>query len=464
MTVILEPNVFQLTDFQAKSEHRMLQELKHFLLYQMGLGKTVVGTSALYKTRCENVLILCPKNAIRVWEDHIRLWFGGLDAVSGGNTDFALHRWRKKQHDAIERRKIWRQRVPNCMNVYIMTYATYIIDFDTIADITYHVIINDEAKRIRNKKSKAFLCLKHHAKHCKYYWPMTGTPGRLPKDFWTMFHLSSPKYYSSYWKFVGAFHWVQKNEWGRQEILGVRNEEQWYRTLNQKASIVTKAMVGHRDVQRQRLFVELDECQQKHYQELAADMMTETPDGQLIIAGTSLERTLRFRQLLVCPKILNPSLSYGSALDDLVETLQDTDGHVVIFTPFVQAFPYIKERLTAGGFPNTVELDGSVGPDELVSRVQRFRTARATCICSILYATSFSLEPADRCFFLGYEWNPEDNQQAEERLNRLTTTQLINAYYYAYEDTYDDNLSDIVCIKQQQINKTMDLSKVGLKF
>jgi SNF2 family DNA or RNA helicase len=454
-------------NYQEASILRCVNDRKHFVFYRMGLGKTVVGTNALYRVKQETILILCPKNAIRTWEDHINEWFAGLDSLCGEKVPFAIWRWRKKYNSADKRRALWQNRVPNAMNIYIMTFAGYISDFEHFPHQP-HVVIVDEAKRIRGRKGKAFELLKKHCKHARYFWPMTGTPGKLPKDTWTLFHLAEPQRFSSYWKFVNAFHYVMRNEFGQQEILAVRNEEQWYRTLKAKSSIVTKEMVkdqiGASEKRRQRLFVEMDDIQAKLYKQLQDEMMAVT-DDDIIFAQTSLTRTLKFRQLLICPKILSPSIqSYGSALEDLVETLSETDPHVVIFTPFTAAFPFIAERLKAAGHQHVGFLSGGITPDEQVARIEAFRRSRGIMVCSILYAQSFSLEPAAEAFFLGYEFDPEDNAQAEDRLQRFTTNYPINIYYYAYEDTYDDRVSEIVCIKHQQYNKTFDPSKAGLVF
>lgn len=453
--------------YQQVSIARCVKDRKHFVLYEMGLGKTVVGVCALHQIVPDVVLILCPKNAVRTWEDHIKEWFPGLDEQSGESTPFSIHRWRKKYAQRDARQALWKQRTAHAMNVYIMTNAAFLQDLDTFKWVP-DVIIIDEAKSIRNRKSKAFLALKSFAKQCSFFWPMTGTPGRTPGDFWTMFHLKNQTYYGSYWKFVNIFCHVMRNEFGANEVLGLKNADLWYRTLSQSASIVTKAMVKHEtnqgDKYRQPLYVEMDDVQERLYAQLKTDMMMVT-DDDIIFARTSLDQTLKFRQLLVCPKLLDPKIqSYGSALEDLITTIEDNPQHVVIFTPFVEAFPFISERLKAAGHQNVGFLSGRITPDEQFDRISKYRESRGIIICSIRYAQSFSLEPATRCFFLGYEFDPEENRQAEDRIQRMTTQYDVNAYYYAYENTYDERAMEILEIKQLQTNVTLDPTRVGLAF
>lgn len=459
---------YKLLPFQQVSADKMVRDGSHFLFYQMGLGKTPTTTVAGYNSQQSTWLILCPKNSIRTWEDHITGWFRGLDATIVRTTPFSIWRWRKRHQDAQARHALWRNHTPNAVNIYIMTYAGYVRD----AAVFPHqpdIIICDEAKRLRNQKSKIFTLLKPLARSAKHFWPLTGTPGWAPYHTWTMFHLSNPNYFRSYWKFVNTFHYMQTNEFGRKEILGMRNQEAWNQLLRQRASVVTKDMVAAQignsfTVQRQLLHVELDDVQAPIYRELDKEMMVAT-DGKLILAKTTLDKTIKLRQLLVCPKILNPNLpSYGAAVEDFIETRQEFgDGHCVVFTPFAEAIPFIRERIHQAGW-TTEALQGGISPDEQHARISRFRANRSTIVCTVDYAESFSLEPASECYFIGYSYDADQNKQAEFRLQRLTTLYPTNAYYYAYEDTYDEYQAEIVCMKHQHAQTTFDIKHVGLKF
>lgn len=457
--------VFDLKPFQIPGYNNLVGRKRHLLLYRMGLGKTVVTTKAMYDVESRIILILCPKNAIRVWEDHIKEWFDGLDVASGKvteetETSFHIWRWRKKYNDAQKRRALWTSKDRGAkINVYITTFAAFISDHEYFTQ-SYDTIIVDEAKRLRNRKSKAFEYLKPLVKLCKYLWLLTGTPGRQPPHFWTMLHLVDHKYFSSFWKFVGTFMYTQKNHFGGIEILGIRNQSAWDRLLEQYATILTKEMVGHQETQRQYLWVEMDDDQERLYGEMRDNMMMIVEDN-LIMASTSLTQVLRYRQLLVCPKILDPSAGVGAAFSDFVENLLegDRDPHTVVFSPFTDAFPHFKEYLNANGFPNVFILQGGLDPDEMQDRIDRYRQTKGIILCSILYATAFSLEPASECYFFGREWDPEDNAQAEERLNRLTTTYPVNAYYYAYENTYDLEQNTILDDKVKWERTTLGLNK-----
>jgi hypothetical protein len=455
---MVETPQFILDDYQAKSSERQVKERAHFLFYRMGLGKTPTTVKSLHVVKKPRVLILCPKNAIRVWEDHIKEWFAGLDAKEGITTPFSIWRWRKRQNDPDGRKALWKNFTPGATNIYIMTGAAFLRDLEHLFPF-YDVIIWDECKNGRSRKSKIFEALKPYCRQNPYFWPMTGTPGWLPQHTWTLFHLADHRYYSSYWKFAGAFCHVMTNEWGAKEILGIRNEAQWQRTLHSKASVVKQS--GQDRARRQLLHIDMDEEQSKIYQQLANEMMAEH-EGQIIFSQNTLHRTLQYRQLLVCPKILNSAWGYGAAISDLAETLSERDPQIVIFTPFREAIPHFRTFLGQNGYPNTFELTGGLDPDELVRRIEEWRRVRGQMLVTISSATAYSLEPSTAAFFIGYEFDPEMNLQAEYRLQRKTTKYDTNSYYYSHNDTYDEEVTDIVCIKHQNYEATFKPSPNGL--
>ena len=460
----MELGNFELAKFQEPGYNNLVAQHRHLLLYEMGLGKTVVCTKASYDIGVRYILIICPKNAIKTWENHIKAWYDGLDVALGKTsedteTTFHIWRWRKKSNDAEKRRALWRSIDRGAkVNIWITTFAGYVRDAEHFIQ-PYDCIIIDEAKRIRNRKSKAFLSLKPLCREAKYVWPLTGTPGHLPAHFWTMLHLIDHKNFSSYWKFVGALYVTIKNSFGGLELIAFKNQKAWFDILRRKATILTKKDVGHAETIRGIKYAELDECQERLYRQYAEDMYAIIGD-RIDITSTSLTQVVRYRQLLICPKIIDPSLSIGGAFADLIESFEegDTDPHCVIFCPFTDAFPHFIQYLEEHGIKGTQTLQGGLDPDEQERRINLWRTQKGPILCSIMYAQSFSLEPAAEAFFIGYEWDPEDNAQAEERLNRLTTNYAVSAWYYTYEDTYDERQLEVVNTKQRMRNSTIPKS------
>lgn len=456
---------YTLRQKQIPGYTQLVSQRRHLLRWKQGTGKTVCVVKAMYDTSRRCVLIICPSNAIHVWETHIKEWYEGLDAACGKDTSYNIHMVRWKFNDANKRRVTFASFDRGAdVNIYITTAGAFLRDFDILAIHSFDCIIVDEAKRLglTNRKSKFYERLKPFCRDLPKegcFWPLTGTPGHTPDVFWPIFNLFDPKTFSSFWKFMESYCYMIKNPWGQTEILGLKKEAQegWYRLLHAKTSALTKEELGHQETQRQLLYVEMDPSQERLYKQFQYEMYAEVGED-IILAQTAMTQTIRYRQILICPKIIDPEATYGAAFSDFLEQLE-ADPHVVLFTPYTKAIPHFVQGLREAGYSNVITLSGEEGllPDELRSRLELFRSTKGICICSILFATAFSLEPAQACYFIGYDYDPDNNEQAEERLNRLTTPHLVNAYYYCYSGTYDETMCTNVNVRRMKANVTLDM-------
>jgi hypothetical protein len=463
---MLATTKYELLPQQLPTYDNLVRQRMHYVICKQGTGKTVICTKAMYDLERKCILIICPSNAIHVWENHIKEWFDGLDVASGKDTWYHIHRVRWKQNDAQRRQREFAHfnTEPDTVNIYITTSGAFLKDASVLAQHNYDCIIVDESKRLgltsrKSKLRQLLLPLVRNLPKGGCFWPLTGTPGFSPEHFWSVFNLFDPKTFSSYWRFVDTYCYSQITHYGR-EILGIKKEarEGWNMLLHAKCSQLTKEDFGHQETVRSILPVEMDASQEALYNQYRDEKFAITSDGNIDLAQTAMNVVQKYRELLICPKMIDSGASYGAAFQDFLEQLE-ADPHVVLFTPYTRAIPHFVQGLREAGHQNVFVLSGEEGlsPDALVSRLDRFRATQGICICSILYATAFSLEPAKAAYFIGYDYDPDNNEQAEERLNRLTTPHLVNAYYYCYAGTYDETLCTNVNVKRMKANVTLDL-------
>jgi SNF2 family DNA or RNA helicase len=453
---------YTLVPFQAEDVEWCLQKHKHMLLYDRGLGKTVVATMRDIRAGVGTKLIICPGNAVNTWRyialDWIRHYYPSYD------VDVFLI-----EGKPLERKRIWdellKKERTKQFRVFIVKYGTYLADIKngTISLLHFKNIDQwdwDEAHRLRNRNSKVFTLSGKFFRYHKYFSLLTGTPSsRGSQDFWTMLHMCNPSLFSSYWKFVDTFCEQYEGYYGK-EIIGQRNQDQFQRYLNMYARIRTRddpAIAGQLpESTRTPIFVRMDADQERIYYELEANKLAWV-NGELILGGLSMELVMRFRQLLVCPRILNPVLSLGAAFNSFLETMEDSspdERHTVVFCPFKSPFPYFAEALQKLKIPVTM-LHGGITPDEQRERIESWRANKGVLLNTIAYAESYSLEPAKQSWFIGYEWDPNQNMQAEDRLKRLTTRYPVNHNYFRYEGTVDDNLAYTVNWKHEAVSSIM---------
>lgn len=455
----------------------------------MGLGKTMAASILGAAKRLNRWLIVCPDNAFTTWRTEAPRWIHTVWPEAYIHTIFVTGSNRDTLWDSQT------QPQPNTILMFICTPDVFIRDWgETIKFpgkrkkfvrfkprsqyLIPQIVIFDEAKRIRNPESISYRVFSKFLSYynIQHFYPMTGTPGFAPRHFWTMLSLIDPRYFQSYWKFIYAFHEVIETPFGK-EIGAPINLQEWHKVLRRYFSVVKETDDGiaaqRPPITRQLLHIDLDTDQKRIYKELEEDLLAlvegpaeyaqnqnsdtpPVPEPTLIVAQNQLSLMTRLRQLLICPKILSPQLSYGNAIKDFSQTVEpDETTHTVLFTPFTDAFPHFIAYLKSKDFTHIYTLQGGMGTPAREQAISNFKRTGGVIICSTLYAQAFSLEPATRSFAIGYDWDPDNNRQAEKRLHRLTTTNPITSYYYTYRSTVDERLCEIVNIKQQHMDLTI---------
>lgn len=472
--------MLELKPLQEQEVLPLLARKRGGIFWHMGLGKTGAASVVGARTRLRRWLIICPDNALSVWGTNPRYKYTTI-------KDWIKSYWPDHPPIKIElidgapwnRDLVWNAPYDSgCIHIRVVTRSTFVVDWSLKTKIPgrkgkkstqlalnkrvgYNVpqiVIYDECRDLRNKDTQRF---KTFAMFMNWYTPeylmlLSGTPGHEPKHFWTYLHLIDPRYFRTYWGFVNAFHVIDDGMWGK-EINEPRNLPQWYALRDRFLSVLSiedprvQAMMPK--LTRQLLPVTMDDVQRRVYNQLKDELLVITPEGDMIVAQNSMVLLTRLRQLLVCPRILGSSLSYGGAIHDFAETMGPED-HNVIFTPFTAAFPHFKAYLDQHGFRHVYGIQGGMGTPERDEAIERWRGSGGVMLCSTLYAQAFSLEPAPKCFHIGYDWDPDNNAQADARIARLTTQYPVQSYYYTYQSSFDENIAGIVNMKQQRVSIT----------
>lgn len=425
---------------------------------EMGLGKSLQAIIALRNSEsCDDtVLITCPKAALWVWFSELDKWwpegFKRLHIVIGDKFD--RDRVILTIQDSINR-GLWPR------PIILATYDMVRIEADFFKALQFGTIIADEAHKFRNRTTKI------HKVMCRLrtdnVYMLTGTPAsKGPQDIWGLLHVINPKTFSSYWKFVNTFCHVIDNGFGK-EIVGVRNEENLRALIRRYMIRRVKKEVAEElpDKIRQFLPVEMTAYQSKIYHDLEEDMMADLTEDLTVVTPLTITKLIRLRQLLICPQVLDPkgidsTLEVGAGLTTIKEWLDNAESpHSVIFTPFSKPLPLIERFLHKSGYYNIGILKGGMKMEEVRDTIQEFEASKGIIICTIKFAQSFSLSTSSTAFFLGYEYNPDENYQAEDRLHRLTSKNMVNIYYLKYTDSVDEDILGILNTKQGRVNKML---------
>lgn len=395
-----------------------------------GLGKTNQALMALKYLRPdpESVLIIAPLIAHGTWIREAREWIGEDVAVLRPST-----------------REVPATRIVVTNPEEVQHVAKLPIDWD--------LIIVDEIHLYRNRKTNRYKSLEPLTRK-SLVWGLTGSPivnGAF--DLWSQLHLIAPREFRSYWTFVDSYLTTYVNSQGHPEVLGeVQDADRFKQMLKRYVLRRRKdAVLSDLPVKtRQPLYVTMSRDQQRAYKEIADDMVTQLTNGNYLLTPSILAQMTRLRQTLITPALYGGKHS-SAAIDAVVESIGlDFDARLsaAVFTPFVSAIPFIKHALTEKLKSVDISvLQGATKADErepIITRFQQLESHRKVLICGIDVATSFTATGASQGYFLGYDWTPTDNIQAEDRLHRYGQQNPVNIKYVVHPNTVDEHVLNIL--------------------
>jgi len=375
-----------------------------------GIGKTFPTLNAtLTEKRNENILISCGKSAMSVWPAEIEKWYPEH-----------LHRLRVVKGDPATRLAIWNKASDGL--IWLCSLNALTTDLKVMPG-PWDCTILDEAHKFKSRKSKLLKYVKCIRSTSLYM--LTGTPtSRHLSELWTYLNLIDSRKFSSYWKWVNTFFYQDIGDWGDRKLGPVKDEKAFQKMLA-PYFIRRDKVEGMPPLVETEFPVEMTIGQKKLYRQISEDMLAETSPDQWLIASTVMAKIVRLRQLLVCPKLLDPNIpEYGAAIHAIADYIEDNEiSHTVIFCPFKAAFPYLSaflwDRLGIAAHQLVGGMDG-----DIVSRTIKDweRQDSGIIFLSIQFAQSFSLIHSQNGFFLGYDYDPNNNEQARYRMLRLNSS------------------------------------------
>jgi SNF2 family DNA or RNA helicase len=420
----MKPLLVTPRDYQIEGAQKLVKNKKVILGDEMGVGKTGTAALAWREIGMKGPALLIGRPAAQaVWIQQADQWGIQPPMTITGTPKQRQAIWEDMDYTWFGSCTI--QVLRNDLN-------------SGIAPKGLPVLIYDEVHRANNRKSENWATLKKVA--CEYFWGLTGSPMRKGFwDLWALLNLCDPKAFSSYWNYVQTFGLTQRDEMDHWEVL----------CLNPAAATAFGRKIYPHFIRREKKDVlpelppkqrildrripEMQPRQLKLYKQLESELIGELSDGEIIIAQNQLVKLLRLRQILCTPKILDPSFpEWGASLEYLGDMIEETqDHHFVVYTPFAEAIQYISAFLSTR-LPDTPVFSfrgGVMNPQQIVDHAKSFKETRGIAVCSIAFAESFELTPAEWAYFNGFSWSLIENLQAEDRQHRMTTTASISYYY-----------------------------------
>jgi len=437
------------------------QSPRFILSFDKGMGKTLTYLRIAEESGVEQILLLCTRGAmLRQFEEvkkYFPQWLDQIVFIRGSAT---------------QRAKAWHTKG----KIYVCTYATFLADMGkrkmpregvssriapdwcnspelVIADEYHRVMRNRSQQR---KKNATLDLLKQTAKK-RLILSSGSAANKGPHSMWAALNLIEPRLFSSYWKYVGTYCVVDDTPFGKQ-IIGVKNVEGWRNFIAPYVFHRKKDLKDYPPKTRQALPVQMEGWQQKIHDDLKKKLITILPNDAIYFAPNTLAALTRIRQMMICPKFLDPSLDYGAGLQGIWDDVEDSElTHWVISTPYVGPMPYIAEFFASKGF-DTEFLRGGMDMDQMALAIRRWTEKGGPMVQSIEFAESYELPAANVMYMLGYSHDPERNSQAEDRIHRdlRVTPHPVDIYYVKHLGAVDELIIDTMSMHADNVHALLN--------
>lgn len=313
---------------------------------------------------------------------------------------------------------------------------------------------------------------------------LSGTPlGGKTRKLWGILNYLEPKDFSSEWRWIDQ--WLEKSikkdargrDTGYTEVgdLIPEKAEDFYRTHARYMVRRTKEE-ARKDIGKKlinNIWCHMGPKQAQQYAKFAEDAEIRIDDEHMGAIGVLAEYT-RLRQFAVAEQKLTNGTPFPTAnsckLERLREILRDHgiegtaddegDERVVVFSQFSKVIDMVTAELNAAGI-TAVKLTGDTKQNDRPGVIRSFEAGEAQVLCMTTTAggTAITVNSSTAIVFLDETFNPDDQEQAEDR-NRNNTAAI---YYLRTKGTIEEYVLDVNTDKKTINKAILDARRNGLR-
>jgi SNF2 family DNA or RNA helicase len=453
---------------------------------QMGLGKTWENIAACFEAGTDNGpnLVVCPLTAIEpVWLDELTAYQPHMVLI--GNEQG----WKPERRLQVQEEAKWAISagipfwfVINYDMIRLRKSELAGLDGKPALQSAYpfihetewnNVILDEPAKNgMRNPDSPSFKgMVKLKVAPGGLRIPASGTPaGGKTKNMWPMLHFIDPERHSSRWRWYERWLEMVSNGYGvepgdvredRQSLFDLSLEPYMLRRLKED---VLKDLPPK---DRHDVWCRMTPGQALQYKKFARD--AEIKIGEEDLSATSiLAEYTRLKQFADAKQEIRDGklipTSDSGKLQMLVEKLTELgimdgegDQQAIIASQFETVIKMVYEYLSAKGVP-TLMITGKVKGKERTAAKRNFQAgeARVVCIQSITGGVALTLDRADTVHILDETWDPDDQEQVEDRAHRASRIHQVTVFYYISRGTVEQYIRETTDEKRRVNNQVLN--------
>lgn len=379
-------------------------------------------------------------------------------------------------------------------------------EFPTIHGTLWNAIIIDECHKgaVRNPKTltaKGMFALEKIEEGKRI--ALTGTPmGGKIINLWGILHYLNPKVFTSKWRWAEMWTDVSQNEYSRdigesikhcERHFGWNDEGVGHRPEGcvlceeiEAAFYVMLEPYMTRRTKKEALpwlpakqFVPLwtdfgSEAHRKQYVEFNTELQTMI-DGLPVSSVNVLDEYTRLKQFSFSRHErredgrLIPTEDSGKleVLKQKLDELGIWEGtgteQAVIFSQFSQVVDLVHKWLNDNGVPAS-KITGAVSKSStrraIKEEFQSGKGPRVVVITTTAGGVSITLDAASNVFMLDETWDPDDQEQAEDRCHRASRIHQVTVYYLRTTGSIEEAIAEVTGTKRSRNVRVLDAKRL----
>lgn len=446
--------------FQKAGVAYAVKNERVFIADEMGLGKTVQAIATIQKLNAYPAIIVCPASLKFNWEKEWNTWLPEKEvAVWNGKGDPA--------------------------EVVIINYDMLPKRLEDLSSINAQAIVFDESHYIKNKKAKRTVASKILAKKIKYRLLLTGTPivnrpielvsqldimGRLNEfgGFWKFAERYCNAHYTRFGlDLSGAMNLDELNERLRGKCFIRREKKEVLKELPDKRKVIVPVDIDNRkdyDNYEQEFIAWVkkrkEEAPQneKIMKQLKAEGFNLSPEKKELIAKMIAERNAEKAEHLFRIETLKQKAAKGKMKQakEWISDFIESGEKLVVFATHKEIVNEVANEFKCHKIMGETP---AIERQKIVEDFQNNPDTKLVVLNIKAGGVGITLTASSNVLFLEYPWTPADLEQAIDRTHRIGQKDSVTAWFLVGKDTIDEEILDMLGIKQSIVSKTVSGEK-----
>mmetsp|Transcript_17399 Transcript_17399/g.33955 ORF Transcript_17399/g.33955 Transcript_17399/m.33955 type:complete len:807 (+) Transcript_17399:89-2509(+) len=423
--------------------------LNGILADDMGLGKTIQVVTFLAYLFSQDVkgpfLVAAPLSTVHNWVNEIQKWAPQLP----------VQLYHGSKQERLQMRKGWGKEGTDDFPTIVTSYEVCLKDKTVLRNIDWKVLCVDEGHRLKNMDCQLIRALKEYKSQNRVL--LTGTPLQNQlRELWSLLNFLLPQVFDSLERFESWFNFdtaTIEDEEGQQDLIKQERENQVVSKLHEilRPFVLRRTK---RDVLAKELPMKLEYVLytpltpvQKHYYQAVLERdstsLFNNKNQSLNNILMQLRKVCNHPFLLREPEDDSGELSTDERLvewcgkmkllDAMLRRFQ-AEGHKVLIFSQMTAMLDILQDFCDYRHYTCCRIDGSTACDRRQEQIKQYSDKNSGAFVFLLSTRAgglgINLTAADTVIIYDSDWNPTQDDQAQDRCHRIGQKKNVTVYRF----------------------------------